>query len=400
MANNATQQATPINSGITLCSMLLVISLLFLFACSSDEPSNGNQQGNNSTPSSDSNSTSSDSNTPSSDSNTLSSDSSNLSSDSRSDNSSSSVASNNSPSSSSSSAVVGGNGLCAGFADGTTREHYGKQKKQFCDERDGNKYVYVEIGTQTWMAENLNYDVPDNTTNDDRCYLNSPANCNTYGRLYNRATAMNNAPNSNKVPSGVKGVCPEGWHLPSVAEWNALITAVGGTSTAGTKLKAASGWNGGGNGTDDYGFSALPGGKSGDDIIGERAYWWTSNGTNENAIVRAQYNSNSLSFSMPNNELYSVRCVQGGNSTPSSSSVSTSSSSSGSSTPSSSSVSISSSSGSGGTGSFCNYGTCVDGNGWSCASGGCYRMPVEDNCVSGTLVSSCPAGTKPPSADY
>ena len=134
-------------------------------------------------------------------------------------------------------------GLCAGFVNGTEREHYGRMKEQFCDERDGNKYVYVKIGYQTWLAENLNY----NASN-SKCYENNDENCVTYGRLYNWNTARN--------------VCPIGWHLPSQAEWNVMTAYVGGANIEGKKLKATSvwNWNSNGNGTDDYGFSALPGG--------------------------------------------------------------------------------------------------------------------------------------------
>jgi uncharacterized protein (TIGR02145 family) len=111
----------------------------------------------------------------------------------------------------------------------------------FKDSRDGKTYKKVTIGTQTWMAENLNY-----AANNSVCYGNSAENCAEYSRLYNWATA--------------KTACPTGWHLPSDDEWTMLTDNVGGSKTAGTKLKSAEGWNKDGNGTDDYGFSALPGG--------------------------------------------------------------------------------------------------------------------------------------------
>jgi len=165
----------------------------------------------------------------------------------------------------SSSSSVGSSDLCAGFVDGTTREHYGKSKAQFCDSRDGKKYVYVTIGEQVWMAENLNYDA-----SGSKCYNNDPAKCTTYGRLYNWTTAMANSASSTANPSGVRGVCPESWHLPSDAEWGVLMQSVnpncsltGNCANAGTKLKAISGWNsysGIPAGSDTYGFTALPSG--------------------------------------------------------------------------------------------------------------------------------------------
>ena len=158
-------------------------------------------------------------------------------------------------------------------------------KGTFTDSRGEKVYKTVTIGTQTWMAENLNYDVPDNTT--DVCYSNNADNCAKYGRLYNWSTAMGGASSSNRVPSGVRGVCPSGWHLPSSAEWTTLTDAVGGTSKAGTKLKSSTGWNSYSGipfGTDDYGFSALPGGYGNSDgyfnNAGSYGRWWSATENN------------------------------------------------------------------------------------------------------------------------
>jgi uncharacterized protein (TIGR02145 family) len=110
----------------------------------------------------------------------------------------------------------------------------------FRDSRDGKIYGTVVIGGKTWMAENLNI-----KTEGSWCYENNESNCEKYGRLYNWNAA--------------KTACPAGWHLPSRVEWDELLKASGGRK-AGKKLKAKSGWNNKGNGTDDYGFSAQPGG--------------------------------------------------------------------------------------------------------------------------------------------
>jgi uncharacterized protein (TIGR02145 family) len=172
----------------------------------------------------------------------------------------------------------------------------------FNDFRDGKTYKATIIGTgetaQIWMAENLNYDVPGNNT--DVCYNNDPANCATFGRLYDWATAMT--------------VCPTGWHLPNVSEWDALATAVGGSSNAGTKLKAAGGW-GQSNGTDDYGFSALPGGyKSGSSFynVGSRGNWWSATEYDTNQARYRYINSTSITsdYYSKTNYSYSVRCVK------------------------------------------------------------------------------------------
>ncbi|SHI86142.1 fibrobacter succinogenes major paralogous domain-containing protein [Fibrobacter sp. UWP2] len=135
------------------------------------------------------------------------------------------------------------------------------------DDRDGQTYKTVKIGDQWWMAENLNYEM-DNSF----CYNDSAEYCEKYGRLYTWAAAMDSAGTWSTNGKGcgydqtcsptypVRGVCPEGWHLPDTTEWNALFTAVGGQLTAGKVLKSTSGWYSSGNGTDAYSFSALPAG--------------------------------------------------------------------------------------------------------------------------------------------
>ena len=156
------------------------------------------------------------------------------------------------------------------------------------DCRDNRTYKTVVIGTQTWMAENLNYADSTAMTNlkgNSWCYNNSADSCTKYGRLYTWTAAMNiassyqSATASAVIPTPHQGVCPSGWHVPSSSEWTTLETAVGGSSTAGTALKSTSGWQYDGNGTDAYGFSALPGGDyngSDFDDVGYDGNWWTA----------------------------------------------------------------------------------------------------------------------------
>jgi len=196
---------------------------------------------------------------------------------------------------------------CEGFVDGTTIEHFGEQKKQFCDKRDGKKYVYVTIGDQDWMAENLKYDYDQCGKPLGRCYGDNPANCEKYGMLYTIAEAEPDGWKLNKDRQVVvENLCPEGWHLPSHSELATMLRTVdpqyqdaesstgGGKNQSSTGLKTRDGWNKfgskDGGGSDKYGFSALPGGFcgggcpdkesvwSGGNIgkIGEITYWWTT----------------------------------------------------------------------------------------------------------------------------
>ena len=113
--------------------------------------------------------------------------------------------------------------------------------ESFTDPRDGKSYDIVQIGSQIWMAENLNFEAEGSA-----CPEGDNRNCSKYGRLYTWDMA--------------RTVCPEGWRLPDSADFEKLISAAGGAEVAGYALKSTSGWFKKGNGTDDYGFNALPAG--------------------------------------------------------------------------------------------------------------------------------------------
>ena len=224
------------------------------------------------------------------------------------------------------------------------------------DKRDGQTYKTVAIGKQVWMAENLNYaytDVPykfvDNESKEyssdstSWCYDNVPANCTKYGRLYTWAAAMDSVGSWSTNGKGcgygtkcsptypVRGICPEGWHLPDTTEWHTLFTAVGGESTACKMLKSTSGWNNSnGNGTDAYAFSALPAGDRGGSGSyydeGSYAYFWSSTeyvvyyGSTEYSsygayyfafFMRLAYNHDDGYQDLYNkSEAFSVRCLK------------------------------------------------------------------------------------------
>jgi uncharacterized protein (TIGR02145 family) len=205
---------------------------------------------------------------------------------------------------------------------------YDATAKTLKDLRDDKTYKTVTIGTQTWMAENLNYE-----TGNSYCYGDDASYCSKYGRLYTWAAAMDSSGTwstngkgcgygSECSPTGtIRGICPEGWHLPDTTEWNTLFTAVGGSFTAGTALKSTSGWNEdegeSGNGTDSFGFSALPAGyryNGGDyDNEGYDAYFWSSTEYNSNyAYYMLLYYNYDYAALYDGNKNYgfSVRCLK------------------------------------------------------------------------------------------
>ena len=186
----------------------------------------------------------------------------------------------------------------------------------FTDTRDGQVYRTVVIGQQRWMAENLNF-----ATDSSACYDNADSNCTKYGRLYNWNDAMT--------------ACPAGWRVPSDEDWDSLLVAVGGQrvedgrggyywEVAGKKLKSTTGWVGldddgnsvSGNGTDDFGFSALPGGYrlSGSFYdVGKYGHWWS---TTEYGASYAWYRYMNdyydyvYRFYYYKTSLFSLRCVR------------------------------------------------------------------------------------------
>jgi uncharacterized protein (TIGR02145 family) len=199
----------------------------------------------------------------------------------------------------------------------------------FEDSRDGKVYGIIQAGGQTWFAENLNYDAEGSV-----CYENKAENCAKYGRLYNWETALT--------------ACPVGTHLPADEEWKTLMYYVSGLTTAikngddisslpgvydnpeseflhvyaetaGTKLKSSKGWESYNDvpaGTNEYGFSSLPGGCGDSDggfgYADRYGFWWsaTEYGT-DGAWHRGMYYDIEDMFRLYNNKIFllSVRCI-------------------------------------------------------------------------------------------
>ncbi len=139
---------------------------------------------------------------------------------------------------------------------------------------DGNWYQTVQIGEQCWLAKNLQTTHYSDGTTVSGVYTNPESNVSLYGRLYTWDAIMNGASASDNNPSGVQGICPSGWHLPSDSEWKELEMFLGMSQASvdsigfrgadeGGKLKSTgeSHWNAPNAGaTNSTGFSAMPAG--------------------------------------------------------------------------------------------------------------------------------------------
>ena len=185
---------------------------------------------------------------------------------------------------------------------------------------DGNVYQTVQIGDQLWMAENLKVthyqngdEIPCNVYNDD------PSNSAIYGRLYTWYAVEDE-----------RGICPEGWHVPSDdeadSEWQILVDYLGGGSVAGGKMKATGTieagdglWKTPNEGaTNESGFTGLPGGfrddSGGYEELSITGYFWTSTEEHSSASYQRSlyYDWSGVSgFAISKSRGFSVRCVAG-----------------------------------------------------------------------------------------
>ncbi len=196
----------------------------------------------------------------------------------------------------------------------------------FTDVRDGNTYATVTIGTQTWMAENLRYvgnttlSTSTSTSEKYRYYPNdSSANVQQYGYLYNWPAIMDGAESSNTSPSGVQGICPDGWHVPSYGEWSRLNNTLGGRYyDVGSKLAGeADLWDDGLLTSSGYfgetGFNALPAGTSYSTGFGNNAFFWcTTMYDNDNVYYSylSSYSPDLRYEKLPPDSFLSLRCVR------------------------------------------------------------------------------------------
>jgi len=206
------------------------------------------------------------------------------------------------------------------------------QLGSFTDPRDGKKYRTVRIGNLTWMAQNLNF-----KTGNSWCYEDNESNCQKYGRLYDWNTAVS--------------ACPSGWRLPAREDWNDLVKSAGGQrkelgnaraywSSVGKKLKSKTGWSDfwcddelkdvlnelgedcvlgkmiSGNGTDNFGFSALPGGSRNTNgsfgHAGSNGFWWSATEGGIGAWNRGMtsHNGNVTESRYDKGTGFSALCVQ------------------------------------------------------------------------------------------
>jgi uncharacterized protein (TIGR02145 family) len=206
--------------------------------------------------------------------------------------------------------IVGSSSSSVSLSSSSSNSIYDAEKNTLKDLRDGQVYRTVKIGDQIWMAENLKY-----KAEGSHCYDDVDSNCDKYGPLYDWATAKN--------------VCPTDWRLPTKKEIETLLAAAGGGSTAGKVLKSKTGWPKGddgfdGNGTDDYSFSALPGGRWEDggpySGVGISAYFWSLTAYSESSAyyMYLGYENYVLGYTSDKAEIdfnlkihaFSVRCVK------------------------------------------------------------------------------------------
>ncbi|MCB9251619.1 MAG: hypothetical protein H6605_04085 [Flavobacteriales bacterium] len=206
------------------------------------------------------------------------------------------------------------------------------------DSRDGQEYKTVTIGNQTWMAENLRYlpfvhtnkefsDAYDNTSpaygvygynGSDVNVAKSKPEYGVYGVIYNWWAATANQGSSSSNPSGIKGACPSNWHLPSQEEWRELAKATGLSSESGSKLKSKTLWDSPSTSTNEFCFSAVPGGDRLESTgnfydLGVIGYNWTTTEALPLIAFSAGFSSKGPAFGSGQSSMgrgYTCRCVK------------------------------------------------------------------------------------------
>ena len=215
----------------------------------------------------------------------------------------------------SSSMVAGSSSTPPLFSSSVDESVYDAQNNTLTDYRDGQTYRTVTIGSQTWMAENLNYKRVNSV-----CFKDSIEYCAKYGRLYTWAAAMGASEskcgygNACRLSSN-RGACPKGWHLPEAYEWQKLFTEVGEQIEA-RMLKSDTGWNDNGNGRDVYSFAVLPAGYAdyrGFDGVGYFALFWTSTEDGNPRALSVEFSYGDSYVCWPSSikdDVHSVRCIK------------------------------------------------------------------------------------------
>jgi uncharacterized protein (TIGR02145 family) len=160
------------------------------------------------------------------------------------------------------------------------------KKSEDREEIYGQEYCIKEMPDgKIWMAENLNF----NTGEGSLCYKNGKSNGVKYGRLYTWDKAKEINDKAEELSKEANELRSKQWRLPTKEDWDNLIEAVGGSKIAGKKLKAKNGWKDNGNGTDEHGFSALPGRyytSLVEEFYGDGdGFWWTNTEYGEKFMI-------------------------------------------------------------------------------------------------------------------
>ena len=183
----------------------------------------------------------------------------------------------------------------------------------FTDPRDGAVYKQVCVGSQAWMAENLRFNAPGSV-----CFNLVDANCRTYGRLYTRQQAVGSEGSSSN-PSNVRGICAEGWHVPSMAEWLELINRFGGLANASPALRSTSSWiNPPVPGTNTSGMNMLGAGRglsvgfapSFSGLDQQAWYLASDNQLNSRSLLFLQMDREVRTYGLSSFDYHSLRCVK------------------------------------------------------------------------------------------